>query len=99
MIGSFIRVKQGKVTERVWRKILAKPYFSVLGYDEKEKIVNFAVKLNTFLLSLAFFLAVTYLFTKIIYNNIGFEKTIVLMVAIILFILRNNREQESKSVF
>lgn len=95
MIGSWVRKKQSFYTRKAFERVFSKPFFyEQLKYDEREKIILFAIKFNEVLLSVAFFIALITVFFKFLLVRIGFEKTVILLLVGITFVLRSSLEKK-----
>jgi len=79
LISSFFK---GRVEKRA-SKILNK-YGSSLTYREKEKFLKLFSKFYSFITNVGLFVFLMYFFSTMIYDKIGFEKTIIVLVTIIV---------------
>lgn len=94
MIGSFIRRKQERWVRKYFFMIVRKPQFSgVFSEYQLEKIVKFAVGFNQAVMSVAFFFAIMTVFMKYVLPRLEFEKTVVLILVIFMFLLRSLTEK------
>ena len=94
MIGSIIRQRHEEWTRKHLTRLLRRPFFaSEISYTQVEKIVKVMIQINTFLMNITFFFALIYIFVKGSYNSIGFEKTVIVLMVIMLFLTRRFMER------
>lgn len=98
MIGQYVRKKQERWVRKYFFLIMSKPQFSgILSSSQMEKVVSFTVAFNQFVMGVAFFLALITVFMKYILVSLEFEKTVVLLLVIIMWVLRSLSEKLSRS--
>jgi len=97
VFGATIRRKNKNMVEKVLKKLFDKEeYYDVLPPKKLNKIIDITAKVGKFLLSVALFIATSTVFLKILYVRLGFEKTIILMLCVIIFMFRSFLEGMNK---
>lgn len=91
----FIREK----FEIYFRKIiysifLNEKYSSVLPKVTLDKFISFGVSFTNFFLNLAIFFSMYYVFVVVAFSRIGFEKTVVILLIVIISLVRIFLEKE-----
>lgn len=98
MIGEWVRKKQSVITRKSFERVFQNPFFyESLTYNERERVIKFAIKFNQVLLSIAFFFALITVFLKFVLVRLGFEQTVVLLLIVVVFVLRSNLESMNNS--
>lgn len=98
MIGEGIRKNYRSIVTKVLKKFFDREdLYDVLPPKRLDKIIDVTVMIGQFLLSIAFFLAVVSVFLRFVYPSIGFEKTIIVMLAAIMFIIRSYLEAQNRA--
>lgn len=97
MIGEAIRKNHEKVTRKFVLRFFDKPkYADVLPVSTLHRIVDVYSAVVGFLLSIAFFVALLTVFFKYVLPNIGFEKTVVLLLVVNIFVVRSALEKKER---
>jgi len=97
VIGEFIRKRQEDFTRKYLMRIFDRPFFrSELSYRQLEKIISVTVKVNQLLLSVVFFLALLTVFFKFILPRLGFEKSVILLLVVMIFLIRSFLEANGR---
>jgi len=90
VIGSALRKSNKKIVEKVLLRLFDNDKYSEhLPRRRLLKIIDWTAKIGKFMLSIAFFLALYTVFARIVLPRAGFDKTIVLMLTVIIFVLRS----------
>lgn len=85
ILDKWIKPKLEKVLSRVVFK-----YGLGLTYDERVNIIIKSLSVYSFVLNVAMLLFLIYLFSNIIFKSVGFEKTIIILLVVIMVNLMNN---------
>lgn len=94
VIGSLIRQRHERWARKYVRKVLEKPFFREVITDYHiEKIIKYYVAFNTALLNITFFIVLLMIFLRGVYVRMGFEKTIILLLVIMVFLGRRFLER------
>jgi len=84
----FVRDKIEKTYRKSMHKIFLKNYWSdVIPREKLEKFIKIGVSTTYFLLNIAIFFSVYFIFNRI-YASAGFEKTIIVGIVVIIAMLR-----------
>jgi len=98
MIGQWVRSRHEGLTKKYMYRIFDKPvYREFLSLNQLDKIIKVYVGVMEFVFSIAFFLAILTVFMRYVLPRLEFEKTVVLILVIIMFILRSLSEKLSRS--
>lgn len=86
---NFIREWVEKYYTRVLLKVFKHPSISELhSEDDLRKYARWGANVTQFFLTVATFFVMQYIFSKIL-DKLGFEKTVVILLVLLAFLLRN----------
>lgn len=93
VIGVALRKNNKKILTKVLKRLFDKEkYYDVMPPHKLDKIIDITDKVGQFILGIAFFIALSTVFLGILYPKMGFEKLIILMGTIVIFLVRKGME-------
>lgn len=79
MFSDFIKKKFKKSIVSMLNK-----YGRSLSYEEKENLIRRTLKFYSFVINVGMFIFLMYFFSTMIYDRIGFDKTVIVLLTIIV---------------
>ena len=93
VIGVALRRNNKKILTKTLKYLFDKEkYYDVMPPRRLDKIIDITDKVGQFVLGIAFFIALSTVFLGILYPRMGFEKLIILMGTIVIFLVRKGME-------